>query len=105
MLKLDEAEDSVEEYVEPEPVESDVDFTLLKGDCLQTLKTLPDKSVDAIFTDPPYHLTSIVERFGGDDAAPAQFGDDGAFARASRGFMGQQWDGGDIAFNVDYGKN
>ena len=39
LLKLDDAEDSVEEYVEPEPVESDVDFTLLKGDCLQTLKT------------------------------------------------------------------
>jgi site-specific DNA-methyltransferase (adenine-specific) len=53
---------------------------------------------DACVTDPPYHLTSIVKRFGAADAAPAQHGTDGAFARASRGFMGQTWDGGDIAF-------
>lgn len=30
---------------------------LLKGDCLHTLKTLPDNSVDAIVTDPPYGLS------------------------------------------------
>ena len=55
--------------------------------------------VDAIVTDPPYHLTSIVERFGKDGSAPAQFGTDGAFKRASTGFMGKEWDGGDIAFD------
>ena len=38
--------------------------------------------VDAVVTDPPYHLTSIVERFGKDGSAPAQFGTDGAFKRA-----------------------
>ncbi|MEK2460699.1 hypothetical protein [Lactiplantibacillus plantarum] len=27
---------------------------LLKGDCLDLMKKLPDKSVDAIVTDPPY---------------------------------------------------
>lgn len=27
---------------------------LLKGDCIELLKTLPDKSVDLILTDPPY---------------------------------------------------
>ena len=37
--------------------------------------------VDAVVTDPPYHLTSIVERFGKDGSAPAQFGTDGAFKR------------------------
>ena len=51
--------------------------------------------------DPPYHLTSVVKRFGGPDAAPAQFGKDGAFQRASTGFMGKQWDGGDIAFRPE----
>jgi DNA modification methylase len=71
------------------------------GSCLDILPTLPANSVDAIVTDPPYHLTSIVKRFGSATAAPAGFGTDGAFARASRGFMGQQWDGGDIAFRAE----
>ena len=34
-------------------------------------------------------------------SAPAQFGTDGAYARASRGFMGKEWDGGDIAFRTE----
>jgi hypothetical protein len=33
---------------------------------------------DACVTDPPYHLTSIVKRFGADNAAPAKPGTDGA---------------------------
>ena len=71
------------------------------GDCLEVLKTIPDNSVDSVVTDPPYHLTSIVKRFGKEDSAPAQFGTDGAYARASKGFMGKEWDGGDIAFRTD----
>lgn len=55
----------------------------------------------ALLSDPPYHLTPIVDRFGKAGAAPAQFGTDGAFARMSRGFMGKTWDGGDIAFRPD----
>lgn len=72
--------------------------TLFHGDCRETLAALPDNCIDSFVTDPPYHLTSVVKRFGADDSAPAQFGTDGVFARASRGFMGKQWDGGDIAF-------
>lgn len=75
--------------------------TLYSGDCLEVLKLLPGSSVDSVVTDPPYHLTSIVKRFGSKDAAPAQYGVDGAYARASSGFMGKQWDGGDIAFRVE----
>jgi site-specific DNA-methyltransferase (adenine-specific) len=71
------------------------------GDCIDVLKTLKDNSVDSIVTDPPYHLTSIVKRFGKEGSAPAQYGTDGAFARASKGFMGKEWDGGDIAFRTD----
>jgi site-specific DNA-methyltransferase (adenine-specific) len=71
------------------------------GDCIEILKTLEDNSVDSIVVDPPYHLTSIVKRFGKEGSAPAQFGTDGAFARASKGFMGKEWDGGDIAFRTD----
>lgn len=47
----------------------------------------------AVLCDPPYFLGSIVKRFGKPDSAPAQYGTDGAFQRASRGFMGQTWDG------------
>jgi site-specific DNA-methyltransferase (adenine-specific) len=30
------------------------EVTLYLGDCLQYMKTMPDKSVDAVITDPPY---------------------------------------------------
>lgn len=75
--------------------------TLKAGDCLEVLKTLPDCSIESCVTDPPYHLTSIVKRFGGKNAAPAKFGKDGAYARASKGFMNRTWDGGDIAFRIE----
>ncbi len=50
---------------------------------------------DVCATDGPYHLTSIVKRFGAEGSAPAK-DRDGAFQRAGRGFMGKRWDGGDI---------
>lgn len=68
------------------------------GDCLDVLDRLPENSIDSCVVDPPYHLTSIVKRFGQDGSAPAKFGSDGAYARQSRGFMSKVWDGGDIAF-------
>ena len=74
---------------------------IYKGDCLERLKEIPDKSVDSVVCDPPYHLTSITDRYGSKDSTSAKFGTDGAFQRASRGFMGQDWDGGDIAFRCD----
>ena len=78
-----------------------MNIQLMKGDCLKQLKKLKDNSVDSVVTDPPYHLTSIVKRFGKEDSAKAQYGTDGAFQRASKGFMGKEWDGGDIAFRPD----
>jgi site-specific DNA-methyltransferase (adenine-specific) len=74
---------------------------LLKGDCLELLPTLEEGSIDSCVTDPPYHLTSIVKRFGKPNSAECQHGTDGAYARASKGFMGKQWDGGDIAFRPE----
>ncbi len=71
------------------------------GDCREVLRTLADNSVDSVVTDPPYHLQSIVKRFGGKNAAPAKHGTDGAFKRASAGFMSKTWDGGDIAFQTE----
>jgi site-specific DNA-methyltransferase (adenine-specific) len=79
--------------------------TLHSGDCLEVLAGLPEGSIDACVTDPPYHFASIVKRFGAADAAPAKAGTaghhTGAYARASRGFMGKEWDGGDIAFRPE----
>ena len=72
--------------------------TLLQGDCIEVMRGLDEASVDSCVTDPPYHLASIVKRFGAADAAPAKVGKTGAYKRASRGFMGKKWDGGDIAF-------
>ena len=45
----------------------------------------------AILADPPYALISIAKRFGGGNA-PAQEGEDGRYARLSKGFMGASWD-------------
>ena len=75
--------------------------TLHVGDCLDVLASLPENSVDSVVCDPPYHLTSIVKRFGAEGAAPAKAKESGAYQRASAGFMGKAWDGGDIAFRVD----
>lgn len=75
--------------------------TLHSGDCLDVLDAMSENSVDSVVTDPPYHLTSIVKRFGGEGAAEAKEGARGAYKRASAGFMGKQWDGGDIAFRPE----
>lgn len=76
---------------------------MLQGDCTLLLRQLLEQGmrVDAVVTDPPYHLASIVSRLGASDAAPIQSGKTGAYARASSGFMGQQWDGGDVAFRAE----
>jgi site-specific DNA-methyltransferase (adenine-specific) len=32
-------------------------FKVIQGDCLEVMRTMPDKSVDLVLTDPPYGLT------------------------------------------------
>jgi site-specific DNA-methyltransferase (adenine-specific) len=75
---------------------------LREGDCLAVMASLAANSLDSAVTDPPYHLTSIVKRFGAANAAPAKSnGATGVYGRASAGFMGQTWDGGDVAFRPE----
>jgi site-specific DNA-methyltransferase (adenine-specific) len=74
------------------------DATLYHADMRDAVPLLT--GIDAVVTDPPYHLTSIVKRFGAANAAPAK-DRDGLYARASKGFMGKQWDGGDVAFRPE----
>lgn len=54
------------------------------GDCLELIKSLEDNSIDAIVTDPPYELTNG--------------------KNSKKGFMGKEWDGTGIAFNIDLWK-
>lgn len=85
------------------------DCTLYNADCLDVMARLKVEGalVDSVVCDPPYHLTSIVKRFGAtsqaDDNKTAQRARDRAdgMARLSRGFMGKVWDGGDVAFRSE----
>ncbi len=77
---------------------------LIHGDSRIELRALNSESIDACVTDPPYELTSIVKRFGCDKAAACQEGTDGAFARVTRGFMGQTWDGSGIQRDPEFWK-
>ena len=36
---------------------------LLNGDCLEQMKTLPDNSVDAIVSDPPYGINFMAKKW------------------------------------------
>ena len=77
---------------------------LLNGDCIEQMQKLIDDGVqvDSIVTDPPYHLTSIVNRYSKENSAPPTSKSmGGAFVRVSKGFMGKEWDGGDIAFRPE----
>jgi len=77
-----------------------MDFNkIITADCLEHLKTLDDNVFDSCVTDPPYHLQSIMKRFTKGPAA--KYGKDGSFNRLSKGFLGEEWDGGDIAFQKE----
>ena len=80
------------------------DFKIINGNSLEVLKSFDQNSIDAIITDPPYGLTSITKRFGKENSTVAKYGKDGSFSRLSKGFMGKQWDGTGIEYNVDFWK-
>ncbi|MBI6911095.1 DNA-methyltransferase [Pseudomonas palleroniana] len=70
-------------------------FRILIGDCLETLRGLPDNSVHSVVTDPPYGLTK--GKKGGSGVASVNL--ENAYGRArigtgngSGGFMGLAWD-------------
>lgn len=58
------------------------------------------KFFHSLLSDPPYNLESITKRFGKKGSKPARPGRDGAFQRATRGFMGSSWDT-EIAFDPE----
>jgi site-specific DNA-methyltransferase (adenine-specific) len=72
---------------------------ILVGDCRDVLRTLPDESVHACVTDPPYHLTT--GKKGGTGPASVNLNTPQGRARVTTGFMGMQWDGGDVAMRPE----
>lgn len=72
---------------------------ILQGDMLDRIKDLPDASVDAVVTDPPYHLTQNSR--GGHARTNNQNTPHGRTRIGDKGFMGKVWDGGDIAFKPE----
>jgi site-specific DNA-methyltransferase (adenine-specific) len=71
------------------PHHQDERLTLHHGDCLDVLRTLPDNSVDAVVTDPPYGLEFMGKDWDGADGFrrslnPNDAGRDNAFGRTSR---------------------
>jgi hypothetical protein len=73
-------------------------ITQVNADIKEWVKDYKGAKFHALLCDPPYHLLPIVKRFGKPNSAPAR---NGVYKRTSKGFMGQTWDGGDIAFDVD----
>jgi site-specific DNA-methyltransferase (adenine-specific) len=72
--------------------------TLHRGDCLEVLPLLEASSIDSCVTDPPYHLTNNT---GPRSPYPGQYTPIGKPKAPKGGFMGKQWDGGDIAFRPE----
>ena len=62
------------------------------GDCLAVLRTLPDESVDAVVTDPPYGLSNTGPDNVADTITRWATGERDHIP-TGRGFMGQAWDG------------
>lgn len=65
--------------------------TVLPGNCLEVLRSMPDASIDAIVTDPPYGLTElpagkVVDTISRWASGDRDFIPDGA------GFMSNEWD-------------
>lgn len=71
-------------------------LTINKGNVVEWAKAWEGPKFHGLLCDPPYHLSSIVERYGDPDSAPAK---GGVYNRSSTGFMGRQWDGGNVAFD------
>ena len=77
---------------------------ILQGDCRTIMATLPECSVDAIVTDPPYELTA--GKKGGTGAASVNL--ESPYGRArigtgngAGGFMGMKWDATGVAFDPE----
>ena len=89
------------------PFDNPTRIDFYEGDNRLSLRRMIDAGirVHSVVTDPPYGLTTVTERFGGKNAAPARTEkNDGSFARLSGGFMGKLWDGSGIERDPEFWK-
>jgi site-specific DNA-methyltransferase (adenine-specific) len=70
-----------------------MDATLYIGDMRARLAEIPDESIDAVVTDPPYHLTT--GKKGGTGIASLNPNSPAGRSRIGTGFMGCGWDSPD----------
>jgi len=79
---------------------------IICGDAIEEMKKLSENSIDACVTDPPYNLTSVTKRFQHSNRENEKYATNaehgyGRMLRASMGgFMGKEWDGTGISFDV-----
>ena len=66
--------------------------TILNADCLAALRDMPDASVDAVVTDPPYGLSNTTPDQVADTITQWVTGNR-EYLPTGRGFMGHEWDG------------
>lgn len=72
---------------------------LYLGDCREVLATLEPESFDSVVCDPPYHLTA--GKKGGSGEASVNPNSPAGRSMVTTGFMGKEWDGGDVAFQPE----
>jgi DNA modification methylase len=74
-----------------EPYYTDDTVTLHHGNCLDVLRDMPDASVDAVCTDPPYGLSNTTPEQVA-ETVTAWVNGDREHVPTGKGFMGQSWD-------------
>lgn len=84
----------------------EVNYSIVEADIIRWCKKYDGPKFHAIFTDAPYHLTSIVKRFSKGEPEHTKTAKDIAgrktlHARQAAGFMNEKWDGGDLAFQSE----
>ena len=67
-------------------------YEVLHGDCLAHLRDMPDNSIDAVVTDPPYGLSNTDPKHVAETLTKWVTGDHEYTPPAKGGFMGKAWD-------------
>lgn len=83
-------------------IEDTSSWAVVHGDCIETMRGMPDNCLDSVVTDPPYDLTS--NKKGGSGAASVNLTSPYGRARigtGNGGFMGKDWDATGIAFDPE----
>ena len=82
---------------------------LYHGDCVAWARDYSGEPFHALLCDPPYHMTTVKRmQNSSEDKEPGSLSPEklkansmARFFKSQKGFMGQTWDGGDVAFNPE----